>query len=138
MSIWHDDKVFPEDKRYWIAFINVRSNGNKFWTVSHHLSDFIEDVSGAGFKVCNTKIEKWCYLDDLFAQQAEINRLRQQEYMITDLFNQIDAEYSAGINTSENTEFYVLHKNVFNKLDVLFTKWEKMKKETLNGESEGK
>lgn len=77
MSIWHDDKVFPEDKRYWIAFINVRSNGNKFWKVSHHLSDFIEDVSGAGFKVCNTKIEKWCYLDDLFNQQAEINRLRK-------------------------------------------------------------
>lgn len=77
MSIWHDDKVFPEDKRYWLAFINVRSNGNKFWKVSHYLADFIEDVSGAGFKVCNTKIEKWCYLDDLFAQQAEIDRLRE-------------------------------------------------------------
>lgn len=76
MSIWHDDKVFPEDKRYWLAFINVRSNGNKFWKVSHYLADFIEDVSGAGFRVCNTKIEKWCYLDDLFAQQAEIKRLK--------------------------------------------------------------
>lgn len=77
MSIWHDDKVFPENKRYWLAFINVRCNGNKFWTVSHHLADFIEDVSGAGFRVCNTKIDKWCYLDDLLAQQAEINRLRK-------------------------------------------------------------
>lgn len=77
MSIWHDDRVFPEDKRYWLAFINVRSNGNKFWKVSPHLADFIEDVSGARLKVCDTKIEKWCYLDDLFAQQAEINRLRE-------------------------------------------------------------
>ena len=77
MSIWHDDKVFPEDKRYWLAFINVRCNGNKFWTVSHHLADFIDDVSGAGFKVCNTKIEKWCYLDDLLAQQSEIDRLKK-------------------------------------------------------------
>lgn len=77
MSIWHNDIVFPDDKRYWLAFINVRSNGNTFWNVSCHLADFIEDVSGAGFKVCNTKIEKWCYLDDLFNQQAEINRLRR-------------------------------------------------------------
>lgn len=77
MSIWHDDKVFPEDKRYWLAFINVRSNGNKFWKVSRYLADFIEDVSGAGFKVCNAKIENWCYLDDLFAQQAEIDRLKK-------------------------------------------------------------
>ena len=77
MSIWHDDTIFPDDKRYWLAFINVRRNGNKFWKVSWHLADFIEDVSGAGFKVCNTKIEKWCYLDDLFAQETKINRLRE-------------------------------------------------------------
>lgn len=77
MSIWHNDIVFPDDKRYWLAFINVRSNGNTFWNVSCHLADFIEDVSGAGLKVCNTKIEKWCYLDDLFNQQAEIDRLKK-------------------------------------------------------------
>lgn len=77
MNIWHDDTISPDDKRYWLAFINVRRNGNKFWKTSCHLSDFIEDVYGTGFKVCNTKIEKWCYLDDLFAQQAEINRLRE-------------------------------------------------------------
>ena len=88
MSIWHDDKVFPEDKRYWLAFINVRCNGNKFWTVSHHLADFIEDVSGAGFKVCNTKIEKWCYLDDLLNQQAEINRLRETLIRINTLLRE--------------------------------------------------
>ncbi len=88
MSIWHDDKVFPEDKRYWLAFINVRCNGNKFWTVSHHLADFIEDVSGAGFKVCNTKIEKWCYLDDLLNQQAEINRLRETLIRINTLLSE--------------------------------------------------
>lgn len=88
MSIWHDDKVFPEDKRYWLAFINVRCNGNKFWTVSHHLADFIEDVSGAGFKVCNTKIEKWCYLDDLLNQQAEIDRLRETLIRINTLLSE--------------------------------------------------
>ena len=88
MSIWHDDKVFPEDKRYWLAFINVRCNGNKFWTVSHHLADFIEDVSGAEFKVCNTKIEKWCYLDDLLNQQAEINRLRETLIRINTLLSE--------------------------------------------------
>ena len=88
MSIWHDDKVFPKDKRYWLAFINVRCNGNKFWTVSHHLADFIEDVSGAGFKVCNTKIEKWCYLDDLLNQQAEIDRLRETLIRINTLLSE--------------------------------------------------
>lgn len=77
MNIWHDDTISPDDKRYWLAFINVRRNGNKFWKTSCHLSDFIEDVYGTGFKVCDTKIEKWCYLDDLFAQETEINRLRE-------------------------------------------------------------
>lgn len=113
MSIWHDDKVFPEDKRYWLAFINVRCNGNKFWTVSHHLADFIEDVSGAGFKVCNTKIEKWCYLDDLLNQQTEINRLREALTDILDCPN---------------------YSNPFDKI----TDIQSVAQQALNGESEGK
>ena len=53
-----------------------------------YLADFIEDVSGAGFKVCNTKIEKWCYLDDLLNQQAEIDRLRETLIRINTLLSE--------------------------------------------------
>lgn len=61
----------------------------------------------------------------------KLNRQRKEQKerldKITELLNQIDAEYSAGINKNDNGKFYVLYESIFNKLNELFTKWENMR-----------
>lgn len=128
MSIWHNDIVFPDDKRYWLAFINVRSNGNTFWKVSCHLADFIEDVSGTGFKVCNTKIEKWCYLDDLFNQQAKIDRLREA---LTEIARNKTTEEMQG-----NPDYLDEDGEFIGDFEYAYDEFIKIARKALNGESE--
>ena len=71
-SIWHTAAETPKAERYFIEHYKVVVDDNVYWKyglfkeVSDYYNPFDQDTA------------RWCYLDDLLALEAELDRTRKE------------------------------------------------------------